>query len=70
MRLHNPKSTVPTGLVLNLLTGASICALQTPKPLLKLNIETRADLQAVQVHVKQLESRFIVFNNQERLNTI
>jgi phosphomannomutase len=36
------------------------------EPLLRLNIETRADLQAVQVHVKQIEEQIDFSNNQER----
>ena len=36
------------------------------EPLLRLNVETRADLQAVQVHIKQLEEQIYFSNNQER----
>jgi phosphomannomutase/phosphoglucomutase len=36
------------------------------EPLLRLNIETRADLEAVQLHVKQLEEQIYFCNDRER----
>lgn len=61
----NPKIDRTDGISLEFADWRFNLRASNTEPLLRLNIETRADLQAVQAHVKQLEEQIYFLNNQK-----